>query len=445
VLSQSQSVWAEGAAAAAPHPQLPEDYFPQLQAILDDALRESPRILLARLELNAADGELTQARSGLYPTIRSTSRLVRTSDQRKDRPGQTLDATKTYYDIGLSQPLFHWGEKRNSARIGEIRAAIAERNYAEGYRSLAREIRQGYLNLIVLKAQLAAARFSREQAASALQAAEERVKAGVITRAELFGPQIAFERAELSESSGESAFIAAREQFEVLTGAAAPTEEELPVELPQIQLGAASNGLLLAEFLAEPEPSTPALETLRQQVDAARLSYKNQKVRLRPKFNFVLGISQDEQSYTLNNAQRYGVTSRYAGVQASWTIFDGWATRGAVRSSLARLRSAEARYTQAQLAVSRQARAASRSLDLAQRQMQINDRLLSSSYDYLRIREEDFAAGRVTRETLNQAQAGYYSARSSANTARLNYLMAQVDLLTAVNRDPIVNGQPPSP
>jgi len=423
-------------------PQLPEDYLPQLRAILDDAFRESSRMLLARLDLDAADGELTQARSGLYPSASVYSRALGTSDIRKDRPGQTRNVTKTYYDISLSQPLFHWGEKRNNARIGAIRAAIAERNYVEGYRMLAREIRQGYLSLISLKSQLIGARFGRQRAEAALRAAEERVKAGVITHGDLFGPQIALERAELSAASAESSFIAAREQFEFLAGVTAPTEEELPEELPKIGLSPASNDSLLAEFLAAPEPSTPGLETLGQEVEVARLTYKNQKTRLRPKFNFVLGMSQDEQSYTVNSAERYGVTSRYAGVQVNWTIFDGLATRGAVRSSLARLRQFEARYAQAQTAAARQARAAARSLDLAQRQMQINDRLLGSSLNYLNIREEDFAAGRITRDALDQAQAGYYSARASANTARLNFLMAQVELLTKVDRDPLLDHLP---
>jgi len=436
-LLQSLQATEGGAVGAIERPQLPEDYFPQLQSILDDAFRESPRMLLARLDLDAAAGDLTQARSGLYPTVNGFSRALLTSDIRRDQSGSTV-ATKIYYDIGLSQPLFHWGERRNNARIGQIRASIADRNYAEGYRLLAREIRQGYLSLISLKAQLVGSRFAREQAEAAFRATEERVTAGVTTLGDLFVPQIELEQAQLSEASAESTFVAAREQFEFLTGAAAPTEEELPEELPEIQGEQAASSSLLAEFLSEPDLSTPALEELSEQVEVARLTYKNQKTRLRPKLNFVLGVTQDEQSYTINNAQRYGVTSRYVGIQVNWPIFDGWATRGAVRSSLSRLRSAETRYAQAQSAVSRQARAAARALELAQRQMQINDRLLGSSRDYLRIREEDFAAGRVTRDVLDQAQAGYYSARSSANTARLNYLMAQVDFLTTVDRDPVV-------
>jgi len=431
----------EGGARVA-RPQLPEDYFPQLRTILDDALRQSPRMLLARLDLDAAAGDRTQARAGLYPSLRSTSRLMRTSDLRRDRPGQTLEATKTYYDIGLTQPLFHWGEKRNTAQIGAIRAAIAERNYGEAYRALAREIRQSYLSLIVLKSQLVSMRFAREQAEATLQAAEERVSHGLLPRSGLFGTQIALERAELSHASTESAFIAAQEQLEVLTGATAPEEDALPDELPRMRADPNSSDSRLASFTAQAEPSSPTLENLRQQVDVARLTYKNQKTRLRPKFNLVVGVSQDEQSYTLNNAQRYGLTSRYAGVQVNWSIFDGWATRGAVRSALARLRQSEARYAQAQAAAPRQARAASRALELAQRQMQINDQLLDVTAGNLNISQDDFAAGRIPREAFDQAQAGYYAERVSANTARLNFLMAQVDLLTQIDRDPLIEHLP---
>jgi len=434
-LSQPQSLRAEGQGGTLL--RLPEDYFPQLQTILDNALHESPRMLLARLDLDAAVGDLAQARAGLYPSVGSTSRLVRTSDIRRDQPG-SAQATKTYYDISLSQPLFHWGERRNNARIGGIRAAIAERNYAEGYRLLAREIRQGYLSLISVKAQVVGARFAREQAEVALRAAEERVKAGMITESELFGPQVALERTQLSEASAESEFIATCEHFEFLTGAVAPSQEELPEELPKIEPEPASTASLLADFLAVPAPSTPNLDLLGQEVEVARLTYKNQKTRLRPKVNFVLGITQDEQSYKINSGERYGVTSRYVGIQVSWPIFDGWATRGAVRSSLARLRSAEARYAQARSSASRQARAAARSLELAQRQMQINDQLLDVSQDSLRLRKEDLIAGRITQEAFAQAQASYYSDRVSANTARLNYFMAQIDFATAVNRDPVM-------
>ncbi|KXU34722.1 hypothetical protein AXK11_07720 [Cephaloticoccus primus] len=433
-----------GAVVFAPAPvlSLPEDYFPQLRELLAAALRESPRMLLARLDLDAAAGERTQARSGLYPSVSSTVRGVFTSDIRRDLPGST-EATKTYYDVGLSQPVFHWGEKRNTARIGDIRSAIAERDYAEGYRLLAREIRQGYLDLIVLKSRLAGARFMRGQAEEALKAAEARAKVGAIAEGELFGPQIALEQATLGEGSAELAFITARDQLEALTGKPAPAEAELPDELPKIETSnaAASDGLL-AEFLAEPEPSTPALETLREQVEVAQLTYKNQKTRLRPKLSFVLGVSQDEQSYTLNNAQRYGVTSRYVGLQVSWSIFDGWATRGAVRSSLARLRQAQARYAQARSTAPRAAQASARALGLAQRQMQINDRLLVASADGLRIHEADFAAGRTASDAVAQARAGYYQARASANAARLNFLMGQVDLVSQIDRDPLIENLP---
>jgi len=70
--------------------------------------------------------------------------------------------------------------------------------------------------------------------------------------------------------------------------------------------------------------------------------------------------------------------------------------------------------------------------------MKIEDQLFSVSVEHLRICTEDFTAGRITRDALDQAQAGYYSALTSANTARGNYLMARVELVTVTDRDPVV-------
>lgn len=417
-------------------PPMPEEIFPQLVTILQDALEQSPRMLVQRLELDVAAGDLQQAKSGLYPTVGGSYQQTETRDEREDLAGRTIDTSKTYYSFSLAQPLFHWGERANNAKAGEIRAKIAEKQYEDAYRLLAREIRWNYLNLISIKAQVAGTRFDQARADQALKAAEERVASKLMSAGEAFPLRIAAEQAALALASAEAGFLDAKQQFELLTGKPAPTDDQIPDIIPTQAAGGEENTYLLAEFIGQSAPDTPTLAALRNQIEVDRLGYLNQRKRLLPKLNFVLGISQDEQSYTINNAQKYGVLSQFVGLQVNWQIFDGFATRGAVRTALARQRQSEMRYKNTVASQKRQAEAAVRAVDIARRQMAISDRMLDNSQSYLTFRENDFKRGNASESDVEQAKSGFNSSKVSAINARINFLMKQVDFISLIARDP---------
>lgn len=420
-------------------PRMPEDVFPQLGAILDEALKQSPRMLLQQLSLDSASGELIQAKSGLYPSIGGFYSQMETKDKREDMPGQTVDTSKTYYNVSLTQPIFHWGERINNARMGEIRSQIAQKRYAEAYTSLAAEIRSVYLNLISIKSQLVNAQFALKQANEALRSGEERAAQKLISDGAVFPLRISAEQAELNVATLESSFLFSQHHLEALTGQPAPALEDIPDEIPPQAYYKPMYDNLLGDLIEQKNPETPALEILRQQIEIDQLTYKNQRKRLLPKLSFVVGMSQDEQSYTINNAQKYGVLSKYVGLQVNWQIFDGLATRGAVRSALANKRQSEQSYRIARDNLQRTAQNAARNIALASRQMAISDKMLDNSQVYLDFRKEDFKRGNASEADVNQALANYYSARVSAINARINFLMKQVEFVSQIARDPAMD------
>lgn len=419
-------------------PRLPEEVFPQLGDILHEALKQSPRMLVQQLSLEGAEGGEMQAKAGLYPTIGGYYSHQETQDKREDFPGRTIDTSKTYYSVSLNQPVFHWGERKNNARIGEIQKLIVERQYEEAYRGLAIEIRRTYLDLISYKSQLTNTRFAKKLADGALRAGEDRAAKKLISEGEVFPLRINAEQAALGEATLEFSLAYSSQQFEALTGRKAPSFDELPAEVPtQIYYQPTYNNLL-SNFLGQREPVTPALEIMRQQIEINTLSYKNQRKRLLPKLSFIVGVSQDEQSYTINSAQKYGVLSQFVGLSVNWQIFDGFATRGAVRSALAQKRQSEESYRIAVESQRRQAESAVRGIELAYRQMAIGDKILDNSQVYLNFRREDFKRGNASEADVNQALASYYSAMVSANNARINFLMKQVEFVSLIARDPLM-------
>lgn len=402
---------------------LPEDIFPELKQVLAQATAQSPRMVASNLALLQADGDLQQARSGLYPTIGGFYSYAKTQDKRDDRPGESFDTDKTYYSFSLNQPLFHWGERRNHARIGEIRRQIADENYGSAYALLTQEVRTAYLLLALRKQQVRHAAFNLNMAEDALKVAEERMAKGEIAEGAVFPVRVGAQQARLSLETVEWDLVVTKQNFAVLTGLPEPRDASIPDGIPSLSHGHTAVQVELARFLAQGEPNTPSARNQRRNVQIADLSYKNQRTRLRPKLSFIAALTQDEQSYSLNLAEKYGLQSQYFGLQVNWQIFDGFATRGAIASTLAAKHQAEHAYKQLTETIARDAQRAAKSVELAQRQMTISDWLLDNSKGYLEFRQEDFRRGQASETDVSAAQGAYNSALASANAARYTYLL----------------------
>jgi outer membrane protein TolC len=418
-------------------PQLPEDVFPALRPILEQAVQQSPQMVSRNLELLAADGDLTQAKAGMYPSLSGFYRYSQTSDQREDI-AERLKSDKTYYSITLTQPLFHWGEHVNNAKIGEIRREIADENYSEAYRLLANQIRASYLSLIMNKIGVTNAAYSLKLADEALASAEDRLEKKVISEGAIFQTRIAADQARLANETAVWTYALAKQSFSKLTGQPASSDYAIPSEIPALIESKDKVDALLAGFLSQEKPETAALRIARKNVMVSDLTYKNQRTQQRPKLSFVAGISQDEQSYTSNIAQKYGVESQYVGLQVSWNIFDGFATRGAVASALARKRMAEHSYKQLTETLAQDARKAAKAVDLAQRQLAISERLLNNAGNFLNYTRDELKRGQSSEAEINAAQAGYNGTKSSTNSSRYIYLMRVSEFVSLIAADPLV-------
>jgi outer membrane protein TolC len=159
-------------------------------------------------------------------------------------------------------------------------------------------------------------------------------------------------------------------------------------------------------------------------------------VRLLPKLSFVAGFSQDEQSYTIDPSLKFGLQSAYAGISVNWTVFDGFATKAAKRSSLARVRQLEANYKQYTESVASDAQRNARQLSFAARQMAIQERLFDSNRNFLNFVKEQRSRGLSSDSDVTQAQLRYNSGFLSALEARADYLLKSSEFVGLVSEDP---------
>ena len=432
-------LWA--AAPTANELVLPERIFPQLEAILQKAVQQSPRMLNRALDLEIAENNRISARSNLLPSLGSYYNYYQAQDARADLAGRH-EVTKIAYNFSLNQPVFYWGERRNNAEIGKISARIAQGQYRDGYRMLAQTLRNDYLRIIVQKLGVQRAEFNAKYTQNVLKQEEIRLAQKVISEYLIFNVRLTAEQAQIALERAHFDFENAKMSFARLAGLAVMTDDMIPNSIPAVTYAAGTFDQLLAGFLNQKDPPTTEADTLRRQLAIENLNYANQKTRLRPKFNAVLGVNQDEQSFTTNVAQKFRVNSIYGGVSANWTLFDGFSAGAAQRNALARRRQLENDYKEMTERLAQQAQTQVKLVNFFARYMSINDRFMTSSEGNLKTKQDEFSRGIMSEADVSLAQLALYDAQINAYNGRSDFLAKIGDFLGTVMEDPVVTNLP---
>lgn len=429
----------------------PEQLYPQLNDMLRQAVTQSPRMLSRALDLEIAENDRIAARSGLLPSISASYSYYKSKDRQAllyNTPGGSSNPdpytlTKTPYSASLSQPLYYWGERRNGATIGEIRKQIAEGLYRDVYRQLVQMLRAEYLRLVILKINAQRARYNQEYTGKQLAQNEERLLKKVVSEATMFGERINAERAQIATERADSDLASATRSFARLAGLGSSfSESDIPESIPEVRNGATGVSQLMAGFLSQKDLPSIDAAILRQQLKIENLNYEISRTRLWPKFSLNLGMSQDEQQNYYGTGGKYIVKSLYAGVSVNWTIFDGFASGAAVRSSLARRRQMENDYRQLTEKLGEDVQSQAKQIGYAAREMAITDRLLVAAEGNLRGKEEENKRGVSSEAEVGQMKLALFDAQINAYSARRSYLYSLGEFLGLVVEDPVLANLP---
>jgi outer membrane protein TolC len=424
---------------------LPETYFPALKEILSAAVSQSPRMVARNAENAAAEGNRIVMRSGQLPSFGGYfGYFPWERDWRADLP-RYADVNRMNFNFAINQPIYHWGALQNTTRIGEIQLRMTEGQTAEGYRILVQEIRGQYLALVIKKAALAKARLSLHMAEDNVAVSQTKLEKKVISEGDMFLARLGLDRSKLATDQGEEDFNYTKLYFAKLCGAPALSDSQIPDEIPDAMGQAPALEPMLSTYTGQKELNSYNLRYLSDQIEVEKLTYQNITTRLRPQLNFQIATSQDQTSYTTNIAAKYRLTSIYTGFMVNWSIFDGFATRGAAASSLAHRRELEQSYKDLSANLTDQARNQLKQVGFARRGMEIANRLLESSSGALRDKKADAARGLASDVDVNTFQLAYHEAQISAFSARSDYLMKTADFLSTLLQDPALANLPKKP
>ena len=132
-------------------------------------------------------------------------------------------------------------------------------------------------------------------------------------------------------------FRSNRKRFARLVGLpGALAETDVPDNIPAPRFSAEVAGVLAATVLRDNARSTLEFEIAELRIRDAQLRINSEKVRLYPKFFASAGLSlENSTNVNGNTVSQQGIQRRNVSVYAQWNIFDGFATRAAIREAQA--------------------------------------------------------------------------------------------------------------
>lgn len=423
---------------------LPETYFPALKGILSTAVSQSPRMIARNAENAVSEGNRLVMRSGQLPSVTGFFNYYPYDRQVRADLSNPTNSAKLSYNLSLNQPIYHWGALQNNTRIGELQLRMTQGQTSEGYRILVQEIRSMYMALVVKKAALSKARLGQQMAEDNFSVSQAKLEKKVISDADMFLPTVNRDKARLAVDQAVEDYDSTKMTFAKLCGTPVLSDDQIPDSVPDVSGSSPAFEPLLRQFASQKDLNSYNLRYLGDQIEVERLSYENISTRLRPQLNFITGTSQDQISYTTNLAAKYKVTDYFAGVQLTWSIFDGFATRGASASSLSRRRQLEQSYRDMSANLVDQARSQLKLVGFARRNVDINDRLMESGAGALRDKKADASRGLASETDVNTYQLNYQEAQVNAYIARMDYLMKSADFLSTLLEDPALANLPHS-
>ena len=327
---------------------LPEDCFPQLGTILAAAEGSSPALEQESSILDEAKAWGKDASSQRLPRVSAFARVQTQYEQRFNSEAQ-IDAFNVGPNAGLSLsvPLFHWGEFPARAAGARAHSEAARLRKEQRRLEIRQNLRRYYLEYQLAEQSVRVATEGIEFARRKQEGLKGLVDGGLAPRQDLVEADIfAQERQEDLDFSGSHSadclgalrMISGMESLEVTSA-----------EFPKLEFlsDADLDSLRIAASVAK----VPALAALEAEFDAEKANQREIRSRNRPKVDAVASGGLDYTDEYQENG-RYSTVPRalgWAGVQASWTLYDGGQIDALEGVSLARQRRLRAQIEEARL------------------------------------------------------------------------------------------------
>jgi outer membrane protein TolC len=425
-----------------PAKTLPDKELAVLNEILVQALKQSPSMLMQSVALAQAETRRMDRVSALWPSVGGQMRYAQ--DYLATTSSPTNASEGFFYNLGINQPVFHWGAVKASADIGGLERKIYQKQFAEAYRLLVSSLREQFLALIREKKWLQNQSYTLELAERNFKLDEGKLANGTMAQAAFEGSRLSIEEARLAVASTQSDWQHKKRVFMHLAGLHELSDERIPSTVSRPAWTDDQATRLVAEFQqADGAQKVPQAEVYQYLMRQSDLDYRIAKTRLLPRFDLFAGTSlQNQTNATQNHVSSVATTDQNFGLSANWTLFDGFATRSAKLAALAAKRQHALDLQNYLDGLREQISSATDQSNLAARAVALAERRREIAAGGLSYAQEEAKQGRASPASVAQAQVIFDAAELDALDKRIALYYQWSCLVGLLWVDPILQNLP---
>jgi len=418
---------AVAAVCAVTHAQPPTYSIEQGVALAD---AQNPEVLIARKKLEAARGGLIEARAGYLPSLSSTG----FADKRQTQNNTRLRNEDYNASVRALENVYTGGAVSNQVGIAQLTIEKQQCDLEEVRNRVAMDVRVAFYDVLLNRAKVRVRENSVRVLGEELKSQEERLSAGIAGNLNVRRAQVALdnEKPELASSKtqlqnsylrlGELFGIDYRKQL-----------SESPFEVAgQLQYAALHPDL--NESLGRADAKRAEIRARQIDVEIEDRQYEVDRSELRPHVQLFSGYEvYNERDPTVGPEFNHGYL---VGVNGTWHLFDGFATKGRMQATRARREAAVQALEAARRAVASEVRSAFLDLEQADAVLESETRNVQTADESLEITKSNLAAGLGTQLDILQAAADVTRTRTTRLSAIYLHNVALARLARACSSTP---------
>lgn len=393
------------------------------------ALKQNPEIAIARKQVEAARGGVIEARAGYLPSV-VASGLLRKRERQESSRLRTDDYNGS---ARVVQNIYTGGAvsaQMSIAKLLEEKRALELRTIED---RVAMDVRVAFYDVLLNRAKVGVRQQSVRVFEQELQTQRERLAAGTVGELNTRRAEVALANEQPELIDAETRLQNSHLQLATLLGLESRTASAAPVSVNG-QLRYAGHRADLNECLAYADVSRPEIKAREIDVAIEEAQLRLDQSELRPHVDAFSGYEvYSELDPNVGRELNHGYV---LGVNASWHVFDGFATRGRMQATRARRDAALRALEAARTLVSTDVRSAFLDLQQAERVMQAESKSVSDADESLEIAKSNLAAGLGTQLDVLQAAADVTRTRTTRLSAIYLHNVALARLARATSREP---------
>jgi outer membrane protein len=372
----------------------------------------NPDILIARKKVQAARGSWVEARSGRLPWL-SSSGLY---DKRQTQSETNLRQEDYNAILRLEQNIYTGGAVGSQVAIAQLNIDKANYELQEIVSRVAMDVRIAFDDILLNRAKVRVREDSVRVFEEELKTQQQNFDAGIVGKLNVQRAEVALanERPELfnAQTQLRNSHLRLGDLFGFDTGRGRtePVSFEVAGDL-QYQ----PNHADLKNCLARADATRGVIKARQKDIEIEDKQYILDRSALRPQIRAFSGYEiYSERDPAVGQEFNYGGV---IGINATWNIFDGFATKGRMQATRARREAAVEALAAARRSVASEVRSAFYDLEQADRVFETETQNVQTADESLEMAKSNFAAGLGTQLDILQAASDVTRTRTTRLSA----------------------------